>query len=287
MPPEAQPDAASAETFIREAARVHEPDHTIAAMLAPRTVRVDLITLAAYCGEVRRIPLSVSDATLGEIRLQWWRDVVSAGAQGGLSGNPIADEMVRLVARHDLPLDLVLAPLEAASRELQGDAFDDDASWLAYLDQAEGAAMRLAFRVLSQTETSAAASALNSAGRAYAACRLALRLPELTAKGRWPVPASLVSLGDPRACPEVQARTILRQAADALCQQALQEAGVARGAMRSLPKTLIEALLPVALVPAYAKAIAGPRRDALREPAQIAPLTRLFRLWWASKTRRI
>ena len=92
MPPEAQPDAASAETFIREAARVHEPDHTIAAMLAPRTVRVDLITLAAYCGEVRRIPLSVSDATLGEIRLQWWRDVVSAGAQGGLSGNPIADE---------------------------------------------------------------------------------------------------------------------------------------------------------------------------------------------------
>ena len=256
-------------------------------MLAPRAARDDLITLAAYLGDVRRISLTVSEATLGEIRLQWWRDVLSAGAQGGVSGNPIADEMVRVIARHDLSLPLVLAPLDAVSVELCGDALSDESAWLAYLDNAEGTAMHLGTRILSLPETPGDLQAINTSGRAYAASRLTLRLPELLARGRWPVPSAVAALGDPRHSEEADARAAVKGTGDALCKRALQYLDEARATMRSAPRVTNAAILPAALVPTYVKALNRPGRDALRQPAQITPLTRIFRLWWAAKTGRI
>jgi 15-cis-phytoene synthase len=282
-----QPNPGSTLATIRDAARLHEPDRYTSALLAPRMARDDLITLAAYLGEVRRVPLSLSDATLGEIRLQWWRDTLSAGAQGGLSGNPIADEMVRVIARHSLPLDLVLAPLDAASAEVAGAPFDDEAQWTAYLDAAEGSAMTLSALCLGISKAAQRPPALVSAGRAYAACRMALRLPELLARGRWPVPPSVAAFGDPAHSLETEARALMRRAGGALSEQAAQYLGQARSSLRAAPSGLTAALLPAALVTAYGKALSRRSRDALREPAQIAPLTRILRLWRASATGRI
>ena len=282
----AQPDDASNLTFIRESARLNEPDRYISALLAPRAARDDLITLAAYLGEVRRIALNVSEAALGEIRLQWWRDVLSAGAQGGLSGNPIADEMVRVIARHDLLLPLVLAPLEAASVELGGETLSDEIAWLAYLDNAEGAAMHLGARILALADRPTGLPAITASGRAYAACRLALRLPELLARGRWPVPQVLAVLGDPRHSIECDARAAVKGSGEKLCDEALKHLDEARAVLSTAPCGTTIAILPVAVVACYAKAITRPGRDALRQPAQIAPLTRILKLWWASKTGR-
>jgi 15-cis-phytoene synthase len=282
-----QPDTTANLGFIREAARLYEPDRYICAVLAPRAVRDDLITLAAYFGDVRRIPLTVSEATLGEIRLQWWRDTLEAGAQGGVSGNPIADELVRVIARHDLPLGLVLAPLEAVSAELTGEPLDNDTAWLSYLDNGEGAALHLSARCIDDFDTSKHSPAVSDAGRALAAIRLGLRLPELLAKARWPVPPPVAALGDPRQCSEADAKAIVRRAGDMLAAEATQYLAGVRTALAQGPSAPISAILPAALVPAYAKAITRPSRDALREPAQIAPLTRILRLWWASQAHRI
>lgn len=285
MPPRsAPPDDTST---INGAARSSEPDRVIAASLALRNARQDLLTVAAFLGEIRRIPLSVSDATLGEIRLQWWRDTLEAGAQGGFTGNPIADEMVRVKARRDLPLSLVLAPLEAASVELSGEPVADAAAWRAYLDDAEGAGFQLSARCLDVDEQQFSLPFFRSAARAYGAIRLALRLPELVSRQRWPVPPFLDLSGDPREGDEATARAVVRQAGEALSTEAIAYLRVARERSdRASPHTLA-AILPAALVPLYAKAIERTARDALREPAEISPIARVSRLWWASRTGRI
>jgi len=269
---------ASNRDVIFAAARQNEPDRYIAALFAPKDAREDLVTLAAYLGEIRRIPLAVSDAMLGEIRLQWWRDTLAAGAQGGLSGNPIADEMVRVIARHDLPLALILKPLDAASLELDGEPFSDDAQSTSYLDCAEGAATELSARIMGLDQAPASTAALENGARAYGIIRLVLRLPELVSKGRWPVPQAVAASGDPRQLDEARARAIIRQASEGLCREA-NEASVRLAGVNP-------AILPAALIASYAKAIRRPQRDALREPAQIAPLTRMARLWWASRLGR-
>ena len=56
------------------AARAHERDRYLAALLGPRPIRRDLIALAAFAGEVGRIPAFVTEPMMGRIRLQWWRE---------------------------------------------------------------------------------------------------------------------------------------------------------------------------------------------------------------------
>ena len=55
---------------VRNAARSHAPDFYLSALLAPRSVRSDLVTLAAYLGEIARVPLTASEPALGAIRTQ-------------------------------------------------------------------------------------------------------------------------------------------------------------------------------------------------------------------------
>jgi 15-cis-phytoene synthase len=266
----------SSAAFIQSAARDTDPDRYAAALLAPAQVRDDLIVVAAYLGDVARIPLIVAEPTLAEIRLQWWRETIQAGAQGGLSGNPVADAMVRTISRHGLTITDVLAPLDARRFELHDDAChdqsrdgaaEDRSAFEAYLEGSEGAPSRLAAAVLGHGQDIGA-----DATRPYALVRLAMRLPLLLAKGRWPLPASYSGGQDPRLLAESEARDAVRQATTALVAEALS---------RPLG-SLNPAMLPAALVRSYAKALLNPARDPLRQPAEIAPLTRLTRLWWAS-----
>ena len=54
---------------VRDGARTHAPDRYYAALLAPAEARDDLIALAAFTGEIERISRQVSEAALGEIRV--------------------------------------------------------------------------------------------------------------------------------------------------------------------------------------------------------------------------
>jgi phytoene synthase len=262
---------------VRETARANARDRYLAALLAPRAVRDDLVVLAAYAGEVARIPLIVREPQVGEIRLQWWRDALDDAASP--TGNPVADAMAEVARRRALPRDLLLAPLEARSRELYEDGVRDGAALDAYARDAEGAPLKLALAIL---DADAAAGALvHDAARALALTRLALSLPYHIALGRLPLPHDMIlAEGDPRGLDEHQAGEAVgrlngRLAGGATAALARFRAAQARCA------GLSPAFLPLSLVPSYLRAVLAPKRDALREPADISPLSRVMRLWFA------
>ena len=107
---------AAAEDVVRTAARAGEPDRYVAALLAPRRARADLVALAAFLSEASRAVAVASEPMIGEIRLQWWRDAITAGET---TGSPVADAMLRTIAEHALPRDLVQSILDGKSRELE------------------------------------------------------------------------------------------------------------------------------------------------------------------------
>ena len=41
----------------------------------------------------------------GEVRLQWWRDVLAAGGSEAAGGHPLAPALLSCIARHALPLE--------------------------------------------------------------------------------------------------------------------------------------------------------------------------------------
>ena len=53
-----------------------DPDRYLLAMLAPENTRAALFSIYAFNTEIARIRESVSEALLGHIRLQWWRDAL-------------------------------------------------------------------------------------------------------------------------------------------------------------------------------------------------------------------
>jgi phytoene synthase len=78
-------------------------------------------------------------------------------------------------------------------------------------------------------------------------------------------------------------RTLLaRLAEDALGALSQFRSGQAR-----LGAGLLPAFLPACLVEPYFKSMLAPRRDALVEVADISPLTRVVRMWFAHWRRRI
>ncbi|MEO1695501.1 MAG: squalene/phytoene synthase family protein, partial [Pseudomonadota bacterium] len=105
--------------MVVTAARAHERDLYLSALLSPRDARDDLITLAAFVGDVSRIPVYVSDPMIGEIRLQWWRDTLEAGlATGASSGNPVADATVQVARAHNMPQDELMRIIDAQALAL-------------------------------------------------------------------------------------------------------------------------------------------------------------------------
>jgi phytoene synthase len=273
---------------VRDAARSLGLDRYLSALLAPRGVRDDLIALAGYLGELARIPLTVTDPQIAEIRLEWWRGAVEGFASGADTGNPVADAMGRAARRFELPVDLLLRPIDGRSRELYEDGIPDRTAFEAYFDETEGAAFRLALSILGVAPAGVSDSLCRDAASAQGRTHLALSLPRLLAKGRLPFPAAEAAItGDPRQLGQDPARAAARRIAQALNEEARQSLANFRASSSSFPAAALPAFLPLALIGPYLRAIESPRHDALTGLAEISPLTRVFRLWRASWRGRI
>ena len=109
---------------VRAAARELDYDRYLAALLAPARARDGLMALAAFHGEIARIPLTVREPGVGDIRLQWWRDALATPAAIA-TGNPVADAMRDVVRAQALPVDTLVGDDRRLRAAAGGRRFDD------------------------------------------------------------------------------------------------------------------------------------------------------------------
>jgi phytoene synthase len=266
---------------VERAARDLAYDDYIAALLAPRASRPALLTLAALVGELNRIPMQVSDAALGEIRLQWWRDAFARGAR---TGHPVADAALALQPLLPLPLSAMIEPvIEARAAELYAEPFPGEAAFEAYVTAPAMAYFNLRAALLGSSDLMADPVAAKAA-RVLGLVRTCARLPQLIAKGRYPLPASRF---DTTAA---SAGEIDEQDVRSACLGLLSEAATAWTALRPelqrVKPDLRRVVLPVALAGPYLRAMQHPGHNVLRDVADPSPLERMTRLWLAARFGR-
>lgn len=283
----APPQPAFDADVLRLAARAYERDRYLTALLAPRSCRGDLIALAAFAGEIARIPSFVDEPMMGEIRLQWWRDALTRPIDERI-GHPIADAVRNSAARHAIPIADLEAVIDAHAERLDDTPPADDAALLAFLDHTEGTQLRLAWRVLSGDRAAAPSPILITAGRAYGIARLLLELPAQLAEGRTLIPESRlaayhITLDALRSGTAGLAAAALLAT---LAADARRDLVTVRASYRQAPWPLRNALLPTALIEPYLKALERAGDDP-RHIADVAPLTRVWRLWAARRLGRI
>ena len=159
--------------YIADLLRLQDRDRYLTALLAPAAVRVDLMTLYAINAELARIRGAVSEAMIGRIKLQWWRDVVAGvyEGRGAPKGNPLTDGMAAIVDRHQLTRTHFDALIDTRERDMSGAEDDGEPPTLEGIESyAEGTSVsvvRLALEILGERE-GAAVAAGRHVGIAYA-----------------------------------------------------------------------------------------------------------------------
>ena len=248
---------------MRIAARAHEVDRYLSALLSPRAVREDLIALAAFAGEVGRIPIYVREPMMGRIRLQWWRERIETATSGG---HPVAAAIIATASRHNLTTERLLALIDAHEDSLDGHPFADDAALLGYIDRIDGGLFAIAGEVLGGT---ASPAFITDAGRAYGLARLALEAPAAKSHGRTLLPVAARPEGAEAPEPDSDPSRLATMARHYLAASAVVLSG--------LPRRIRGAYLPIALVEPYLQALEHKQMlpGVVRD---IQPLTRAWRL---------
>jgi len=256
---------------VRGAARQLDRDRYLAALLAPAGARQGLLTIAAFHGEIARIPVTATEPTIGAIRLQWWRDVLDDAGHAGDVAAPVADAMLAATRRGDVNARDAVAIVDAYETLLHPGALAAPEALAAFADASQGAAFRMAAHVLGGSQASYGA-VISDAAQAYGRAQLLRLLPALLAKGHNPLAAEAPSDWRPILMP------IIGEANAALAA-VRRQSSVA-------PATIRQAILPTALVEPYLAALERLGSRIAFEQAEISPLSRIWRIYLASRRER-
>ncbi len=209
-------------------------DRLMCAMVAPLDKRRELLALLAFNLEIATIPELVSEAMLGEIRLQWWRQTLDALYGGNRVDHPVALGLAGAIENSGLSKSLFDSYLDARAFDLTGAAPTSLQALESYADGTAGALHELMAEVLGL-----AALAQEQQGRV----RTAIRHGGIA----W----ALTGLLAARAFHLRQGRSYLpvdqEDAEAAVAEAARRHINEARSARKDVPKSLLPIMLPVAL----------------------------------------
>jgi phytoene synthase len=261
--------------IVMDGVRAADHDRYLTALYAPADKRMALFSLYAFNAEIAGIRDRIHEPLPGEVRLQWWRDVIAAGGEAG-AGHPVAESLNATIAAFKLPKPALDNMLDARIFDLYDDPMPSRTDLEGYCGETAAALIQLAAMVLDPVEAPRSAELAGRAGCAQAMTGLLLLLPLHRKRGQCFIPADILGAagsspeefvaggGGPGAQRAVAAMIAL--ARDHL--SAFEQGAVA------LPASLRPAFLPLALSRAYLDRMEGSRHSPLGGVARLSALRR-------------
>jgi len=258
--------------LVREADR----DHYLAGLFAPPEQRDALFALYAFNAEIARVRDVVHEALPGEMRLQWWREVLSGERDGEAAAHPVAAALLEVIKRYRF----VSAPLLELIDARIFDLYDEPMATIGELElygiRTQSPIVAIASGILSNGNTPPELFTLD----ASVACTIAAVLSRLgrhTARGQLYLPLDVLERH--RVASENvfagQASAPLFAALAEIRKLARDHLVAAQTKLKSAPPEIFPALLPVALV--------GPTLRRMEradyEPFKFEPLALWRRQW--------
>ena len=283
--PASPPGLDQAYAHCESVVRVGDPDRFFAALFAPADKRPSLMALYAFNVEVARVREAVSEPMPGEIRLQWWRDLLRGEARGDVGASPVAAALEDTIARFALPRAALVGVVDARVFDLYDDPMPATGDLEGYCGETSSALIRLATLVLGGGADPGGAEAAGHAGVAYAIAGLLRAFPWHARRGQRYVPQDVLArhgvtrddIAGGRGGPGLAAALADMRA---LARHHYERAEALR---TTITPAAAPAFLPVALVPAYLNAMERRGYDPLRTLVDIPQWRRLWVLWRAAR----
>jgi phytoene synthase len=234
--------------------RAHDKDRFLAALFAPPHKRQTLFALYAFDIEIARIALIARQPLAGEVRLQWWREVLAGDRAEEARANPVAAALWETVKGRRDRID----PLDALLDARRADLYDASVPSLEGLEEYAEAVIApviaVAMRLLCDHISVSTDQFAAHAGNALLLERIARGADRVVARR---MPAHLT--------------------VDQLRERIAAHLQRARALLPGMPAEAWPTFLPLALVPL---------RLARRGQTDVPQWRRQWALWRAARTKR-
>ena len=265
--------------------RAADKDRYLAALYAPADKRGSLFALYALNHEIGTTRDRAREPMPGEIRLQWWRDVLGGERAGEARANPISAALLETMARFGLPVAPLLDLIEAHAFDLYDDPMPTLAALEAYGRKTESTMFELAARILAGTDDAALALAAEHAGIAHAITQILRSVARDASRRQIYVPADLLERRGIRVEHVLAGHTTteLREASADLRAEARRHFAAFESLLAQVPVAAMPAFLTVALVPRYLSAMGRADYDPFRSAVEVPQWRRQWALWRAAR----
>src|ERR1700730_4628408 len=226
--------------------RRHDRDRFQTALFAPAQRREALLALYAFNYEIARVREAVTQPMLGQIRLQWWREVLDAAYAGAPARqHPVAVPLSEVIYEFGLSREPFDRLLDTRERDL---ADEPPASLAALEDYAEGTSaplVHLALQVLGAREAAVEETA-RQVWIGYALAGLLRAMPFHARAGRTLIPEEIIArVGlDLRDYSAQRDTSALCAAAREIAEAAMRHLRAARERRPTIPRAGLAAVLP-------------------------------------------
>ncbi|KWV57401.1 phytoene synthase [Bradyrhizobium macuxiense] len=271
--------------FCADLVRTHDFVRYASTLFVSGPERRALLAIYAFNVEISRVHEHVSQPLPGEMRLQWWTDMLAGSEHGGVEGNPVASELLQAIRKHRLPVSSLSRLVEEHQFDLYNDPMPTMAALEGYVSETASALFSLAARVVVRPSeqinhlarhaglAQGMAQVIATLGRDAARHQLFLPLQLLQQHG-----STKEKVFAGKLTPEIRA------AVDQLVGEAQTHLDTALTLLADVPSAVRPIFLPLAHVRRELVRAARADRDPFL-PKPVSRLRILWTLWRATRTR--
>jgi NADH dehydrogenase [ubiquinone] 1 alpha subcomplex assembly factor 6 len=269
--------------------RRHDRDRFLTVLFAPVDRRWDLLALYGFNYEVAKTREVVTEAPLGEIRLQWWRDGIAAIYAGAPPRqHDVMQPLAAAIRGRTLSREHFDRLIDARSLDLDSAPPASLAALEAYVEASSARLAWLALEVLGERSEEARVAG-RAVGLAYGLTGLLRAVPFHALAKRLYLPQDLcveAGLRVERELFELRSTPGLRQVVEQVAAAAERHLAEARKLRPTLPRAALPALLPAVLAGAHLARLRRAGYDPLAPRIAASDPWRSWRLSLAALTAR-
>ena len=272
-------------SFCAELVRSHDFTRYASTLFLPPETRRGLLALYAFNIEIFRVHEQVSQPLPGEMRLQWWTDVIAGTGHGGVEGNPVAAELLLAIRDHGLPVERLSRLIDEHQFDLYNDPMPTMAALEGYINETSSALFSLGAGIVARPSEEVEHLARH-AGLAQGMMQVMAALPLDASRRQLFVPQQLLE-SHGCAIEEVFAgkqTPKLRAALDHLLGEARGHLETALALLADVPPEVRPVFLPLAQVDRELRRMARADNDPF-VPQITSRFRALWTLWRASRSR--
>lgn len=272
--------------FCAELVRSHDFARYVSTLFLPADQRRALLAIYAFNVEISRVRELVSQPLPGEMRLQWWTDMLAGAGHGGVEGNPVAAELKLAIQNWRLPVERLSRLIEEHQFDLYNDPMPTMAALEGYINDTSSALFSLGAGIAGWQSPEIQHLARH-AGLAQGIAQIMAALPRDASRRQLFVPLQLLE-SHGSGMEEVfsgKETAKLRAALDQLIGEAREHLDMAVALLESVPPQVRPVFLPLARVARDLERMSRADNDLYR-PHTTSRLRTLWTLWRASRSRR-